>query len=385
MGNFNNQWVEIFRAGNYGDKGNWTPEKIDQVVANLEATNAEGQRLHTPMAVFGHPKHDDPAHAAVSALKREGEILLAKFTKTSDHLEKSVQDGRFPNRSAAFYLDPQGCGPILRHVGFLGAMPPEVKGLAPVQFFDGGDYVSIDFKEETVSNQNPEDTKRGIREAVEGFFADMFKKKTDPAGASFTEAQLQEKIAAAAQKLEATFQEKLDELGKKFKERASTDDGEKAKLKVAAFVEKMRAAKRWLPAFEKGRMRQALQFLESGETFTFAEKDAKGVEQQVNFGRAEAAAALITFLESLPPLIPFGELAGQSAFAAATGQPINTRHTEPINIDRAQRAQALIRESRVKNPEKPLSYAQARQVVMEEEAASGLPTTPAGGAAAGGV
>lgn len=378
MGNFNSQWIEIFKAGDYGDKGNWTTEKVDQVVANLEATNVQGKRLHTPMAVFGHPKHDDPAHGAVSALKREGEVLLAQFDKTSDHLEKSVKDGRYPSRSAAFYLDPQGKGPVLRHVGFLGAIPPEVKGLAPIQFFDGGEHVTIEFKEEQVSNQNPEETKRTIREAVKEFFAELIGKKTEPAGAAFTEAQLKEGIDAAAQKLEAAFQEKLDGLDKKFKQRASSDDGEKIKLKVAAFIEKQRGARRWVPAFDKAGLPAVLAHLAGSDaTVSFGEGDKKKEVRLYD--------AFTSFLESLAELIPSGELAGQSAFAQATGQPINIKHTEPINIERAQRVRALVRESRSKNPDKPLSYAQARQVVMEEEAASGLPTTLAGGAAAGGA
>ena len=378
MGNFNNQWVEIFKAGDYGDKGNWTTEKIDQMIANFNARDQKGNLLHTAPAVFGHPKHDDPAHGAVSALKREGEVLLAQFAKTSDHLEKSVQDGRYPSRSAAFYLDPQGKGPMLRHVGFLGAMPPEVKGLAPVQFFDGGDHVTIEFKEDEVSKETNEETKRTIREAVKEFFAELFGKKTEPAGASFTEAQLKERIAAAALKLETAFQEKLDGLDKKLKKRASTDDSEKAKFKVSAFIEKQRVAHRWVPAFDKAGLPAVLAHLAGSDaTVSFGEGEKKK--------EVKLYDAFTTFMESLPELIPSGELAGQTAFAQATGQPINVQHTEVINLDRAQRAQALMRESRKNNPDKPLSYAQARQVVMEEEAASGLPTTPAGGVAAGGV
>ena len=372
MGKFNNQWVEIFRAGDYGDRGKWQQVEIDKVIANFEAG------VWAPPAVFGHPAHDDPAHGWVSALRREGDVLQAQFSKTTSQLENAVQAGRFPNRSAAFYLNPQGKGPVLRHVGFLGATPPEVKGLAPIQFLDGGEHVSIEFKEEDVSNQNPEDTKRTIREAVQEFFAELLGKKTEAAGATFTEAQVKEQIAAAALKLEAVFQEKLDGLDKKLNQRASTDDDEKAKLKVSVFIEKQRVVHRWVPAFDKAGLPAVLAHLAgSAATVSFGEGDKKK--------EVKLYDAFTTFLESLPELIPSGEVAGQRAFAQATGQPINTQHTEPINIERAQRAQALMRESRTKNPDKPLSYAQARQVVMEEEAASGLPTTPAGGAAAGGV
>ena len=349
MGNFNNQWVEIFRAGDYGDNGNWTTEKIDQVVANLEATNAQGRRLHTPMAVFGHPKHDDPAHGAVNGLKREGEVLLAQFAKTSDHLEKSVQDGRFPNRSAAFYRDPQGKGPMLRHIGFLGGTPPEVKGLAPIQFFDGGEYVSIDFKEEEVSNQNPEDTNRTIREAVKEFFAELFGKKTDPAGATFTEAQVKERIDTAVQKLEATFQEKLDGLDKKFKERASTDDVEKASLKVAAFTERLKT-KKVAPAVITALEPMLLAAAQQTGTVSFTEKGEDGKEKEVKLSPFEA---LCHFAETNAAIIPTGEVAAGRRKAGKVVQftePQNPASVDSESLALAERAEALEADIRKENP-----------------------------------
>jgi hypothetical protein len=97
--------------------------------------------------VFGHPKEDDPAQGWVCALERVGDTLRARFTQVSEELESSVKNGRFPNRSAAFYVNPKGNGPALRHVGFLGATPPEVKGLEPINFSDA-DFVDIEFSEE---------------------------------------------------------------------------------------------------------------------------------------------------------------------------------------------------------------------------------------------
>jgi hypothetical protein len=146
MSDFGNQWVEVFRAGDYGDKGKWTVEDLDEVVANFLGG------VWTPPAVFGHPKEDDPAQGWVCALERVGDTLRARFTQVSEELESSVKNGRFPNRSAAFYVNPKGNGPALRHVGFLGATPPEVKGLEPINFSDA-DFVDIEFSEETRSHR----------------------------------------------------------------------------------------------------------------------------------------------------------------------------------------------------------------------------------------
>ena len=57
-----------------------------------------------------------------------------------------VEKGRFNKRSAAFYPDGG-----LRHVGFLGASPPAVKGLNPVFKADTG------FSEFTNELENEED------------------------------------------------------------------------------------------------------------------------------------------------------------------------------------------------------------------------------------
>lgn len=137
---FNSQWIEIFRAGNYGEKGNWTASMLGQVVNNFN-TGA-----WKPPAVLGHPEHDSPAMGWVKELREEGGKLLARFENVHPALEAMVAEGRYPNRSAAFYLNPQGNGPVLRHVGFLGAMPPEVKSLAPIRF-SGGRFISIEFDE----------------------------------------------------------------------------------------------------------------------------------------------------------------------------------------------------------------------------------------------
>jgi hypothetical protein len=141
MSSFNNQWVEIFRTGDYGEKGKWTPKMLAAVVSNFKAG------VWKPPAVLGHPKNDSPAMGWVDELVLDGETLKAKFGKVQPELESHVAGGRFPNRSAAFYLDPKGEGPVLRHVGFLGAIPPEVKGLEPIKFSDG-EFVAIELKEE---------------------------------------------------------------------------------------------------------------------------------------------------------------------------------------------------------------------------------------------
>jgi hypothetical protein len=162
MPDFASQWIEIFRAGDYGPKGNWDRAKLARVVKNFE------DGIWTAPAVFGHPEEDSPAHGWVQALKLDGDLLKAQFKQVTPDLEAKAREGRFPNRSAAFYRDPKGSGPVLRHVGFLGATPPEVKGLEPIQFSDG-DFLTIEFTEDGTMDRANAALSHGDEEIFDSF------------------------------------------------------------------------------------------------------------------------------------------------------------------------------------------------------------------------
>ena len=121
-----NQWLELFRTGDYGDKGNFTNSDLDQIVRNFDPS------FHEAPVVIGHPRHDAPAYAWVEGLKRGGETLLGKFKQIDPKFEEMVKTGRFKKRSISLYRTAKGW--MLRHVGYLGARPPEVKGLANATF-----------------------------------------------------------------------------------------------------------------------------------------------------------------------------------------------------------------------------------------------------------
>lgn len=127
------QWLEIFRAGDYGDKGSFSNEDLDQMVANFNPS------FHEPPVVIGHPVHDAPAYAWVEALKRRGNTLLGKLKQVDPKFEEMVKAGHFKKRSASLYQTTKGW--MLRHIGFLGAQPPEIKGLANAVFQEGRHYL----------------------------------------------------------------------------------------------------------------------------------------------------------------------------------------------------------------------------------------------------
>ena len=131
MSSLNGSWIEIFRAGDYGDRGVWSAQDLDGIAAGYNP------RLHPAPVVVGHPKDDAPAYGWIARLRRAGQSLWAQLEKVDAGFEKLLREGRFRQRSVALYkkFPPTG-EPYLRHVGFLGAQAPAVKGLAPVRFAD---------------------------------------------------------------------------------------------------------------------------------------------------------------------------------------------------------------------------------------------------------
>ena len=115
-------WIEIFKTGKHtssnGKTKNWTEADLDKIVAKYDPEQ------HEAPVVIGHPKTNDPAYGWVSKLKTAAGKLLMKPTQVEPQFGEMVDQGRFKKRSIS--LHPDGS---LRHVGFLGAQPPAVKGL----------------------------------------------------------------------------------------------------------------------------------------------------------------------------------------------------------------------------------------------------------------
>lgn len=140
--------LHIFRAGRH------TPmrgESLEFTEADLAATaQAYDPALLEAPLVVGHPSTDAPAYGWVGALRAEGGDLVAEPRQVEPQFAELVQAGRFKRLSASFYTRGHPSNPkpgvyYLKHVGFLGAAPPAVKGLKPVAFADDADVVTLEF------------------------------------------------------------------------------------------------------------------------------------------------------------------------------------------------------------------------------------------------
>lgn len=134
------KWCEVFKAGKHTDaNGNtkdWSTEDLDKIVAKFNE-----KKPQVP-CVIGHPKVDNPAYGWVENFKREGQSLYAAYKSVVPQFAEWVNNGLYPNRSISLYEDLTP-----RHIGFLGAVPPAVKGLEPYQFSEDDNCIIYEFAE----------------------------------------------------------------------------------------------------------------------------------------------------------------------------------------------------------------------------------------------
>lgn len=121
-------FFEIFRTGihtdSMGDQKDWTEEELNRIAARYNE-----QKEHEAPLVIGHPETNHPAYGWVESLKVEAGKLLAKAAQIVPEFAEAIKAGLYKKRSISLYPDL-----LLRHVGFLGAVPPAVKGLKDIAF-----------------------------------------------------------------------------------------------------------------------------------------------------------------------------------------------------------------------------------------------------------
>lgn len=121
-------WFEVFKTGSHTDRSGkvktWTDADLSEM-----AEKYNSQKDHEAPLVIGHPAENAPAWGWVDSLKAEGGKLYAKCRQIVPEFAEMVNSGMFKKRSISLYPDM-----LLRHVGFLGAQPPAVKGLKDFAF-----------------------------------------------------------------------------------------------------------------------------------------------------------------------------------------------------------------------------------------------------------
>lgn len=156
--------IRIFKAGTFqdihGTTHSFAASDLADIVASYDAA-ADPAPL-----VIGHPQHDNPAYGWVGKLAIDGDTLVAEPSDVVPEFAEAVRAKRYRKVSASFYPPAHPGNPTpghwnLKHVGFLGAAAPAVKGLGTVAFSeaDEGAAFTLPFDQEPTPMElpNPDD------------------------------------------------------------------------------------------------------------------------------------------------------------------------------------------------------------------------------------
>lgn len=303
--------------------------------ADLKASAAAyDPAKHEAPIVIGHPKHDDPAYGWVKSLAF-AEGLDAEPHQVDPAFADMVDRGAFKKVSASFYTPDSPQNPVpgvyyLRHVGFLGAQPPAVKGLRAPEFAESEEGV-VEFAD--WSDMQNASLWRRLREWMIG---EKGLEVADSIIPDYAVATLEDEArkesadepSAASPQFSET-QTQGDEMSAEEKARLAALEAENEKLKkdAADFAEAQAAAARDArhavhAAFADGLVREG-KLLPANKDVTIATMDfMAGQEQVVEFGEGDAKKPLLDafkgMLQAMPKLVEFSEVAGG---ASQQGEP----------------------------------------------------------------
>lgn len=320
------EFIEIFRGGvqvaSDGSKHDGDG-LIDRAVASFDPA------FHEPPAVLGHPKDNMPAYGWVQELKADTvdgvKRLLARFKQVVPEFAEAVADGRFKKRSASFYPDGR-----LRHVGFLGAMPPAVKGLAEIpfseeeqciEFYDYEksrlarlfskirefiiDKYDVETADQVISTWEVDDMKEeAARQEPEGPLEPAFSEPQPGGGTAMpdtgtiSQAEFDAAIKKARQEARLEAQQQA---AAEFAEQQAKEEKQK---KIQVYLATPHSQGGPLPAWKDAGLAEFLESLDYVELIEFGEGEGKQERPGLDWA--------IDFLSGLTPGPEFGEHAGKA-------------------------------------------------------------------------
>lgn len=318
-----NKQIQIFKAGKHTAMSGVALSFSDVDIAATVA--AYDPSKHEAPLVIGHPKTDDPAFGWVKSLQFADGVLQAEPDQVDAAFAELVNDGKFKKISASFYTPDAPNNPVpgvyyLRHVGFLGAQAPAVKGLKAASFSDAEEGVVefTDWDQFTVASMF-----RRLREWIISTSGIEAADKVIPSYEieSLQINAAQEENTPLAYYSESNNQSIGDEMSAEDKAKMEKLEAENAAFKKqqADFAETQEKTRRDAAhadnvAFAEG-LAKSGQLLPAQKDAVIATLDAlTSPAQALEFGEGEAkkplAAALKEALSSNPKLVEFGEHTG---------------------------------------------------------------------------
>lgn len=340
---------ELFKAGKHTASGgttlSFTAEDLQAAVAAYDPA------LHEAPIVVGHPRDNAPAYGWIKSLRFSDGSITAEPAQVDEAFAEMVKSGRFKKRSASFYMpdapnNPKPGSLYLRHVGFLGAQPPAVKGLKEVAFGEAeegvvefGDAsrwawssmaaIARNFREWVIGEKGVEAADKVVPNYLIGDLDNAAKaESTEPqpaASPAFSEEdpmniqQLQAEVARLtaenatlkANQRPADFAERETNVAAR-EAAVAAELAKIARAGVEARVDAAIKAGRLLPAQRKHAVEFAMALSDDDAVIEFGEGDkAKKVSQR---------EAYLLDIESRGKVVEFGELSRDTG-AADGGQP----------------------------------------------------------------
>lgn len=346
--------LHVFRAGKHTADDGKTYEFSEDVIREL-AEGYNPQLLEAPLVV-GHPKTDDPAYGWTRAALAVGSDLYLEPHQVDPAFAELVNKKHFKNISLSLYLPDSPGNPTpgkhyIRHVGFLGAAAPGVKGLRAASFADGDGAVEFaaplaglsysltglfrGLRDYLIASAGIETADRVIPDWQIRSLDDQLNREPDQAMAAFSEStQHQPETTMSQENQGAQFAERQQQLDTreneiKQREQALKERETKARRDDAlAFAEGLVTDGKLLPR-QKAPVVELLLAVPTGTTLNFAEGETT-VEKP-------AAEVLRELLAGLPKQVNFSEKsaterqAATADFAAPAGVLVDPNRLEVHN------------------------------------------------------
>lgn len=346
--------LAIFRAGQHvasdGRSYTFSEADVQAIAAGYDPGLAEA-----PLVV-GHPRLDAPAYGWARALRAEGGVLYAEPHQVEPQFAQLVNEGRLKKISASIYLpgtpgNPTPGKPYLRHIGFLGAQAPAVKGLPSAQFADDGAAPTFALpaggigakvrdafqriRDALAARDGADAAEHAIPQSAVNDLADLDAADAEPdapaiPNAAFAQAAITPEITmsenAAADFAARQTQIEQRETALAARERALAEREAQARRQdVVDFAAGLVREGRLLPR-QQAPIVEVLLALPAGTTVEFSQADGQAAVKQ------PAATALREVLAALPPQVDFAEKSGGGmaddeaqapSFAAPVGEKID--------------------------------------------------------------
>ncbi len=315
--------IHILRPGTFTDSAG---SEVTFTAADLASiATAYDPAKHEAPLVIGHPTADAPAYGWVASLREDDAGVHAEPHQLDTQFAGLVRAGRFRKVSASLYGASHPNSPTpgswyLRHVGFLGAQPPAVKGLrqASLDESNQGAVVTMESTLPAPESSQPQETNMSGTQTA----GQTARKNTTEIEAALTEreTQLAEREAALAEREAQTRRQELD-----------------------AAIEQHIAAGRVLPTDKPGLVALTEQLTAHPVKISLFDPDGHETKQG-------GAAWLLSWLGRQPVQVDFNERtaaaaedpAAQSRFAVPAGHEV-----EPKALDLHRRALAFAEKHQV--------------------------------------